>query len=146
MNMAKVCLGFLIGVLVTLAAGSVVLRAQDADAAKKGGKEASAASKEAAAKARAEHIAAFKKAFDGSKTSLGQAITAAESASSGKAFQAEMELAKDGKFGIQVLLFAGDKIMIASVDPATGKATAKEHKEGDHDHDGDDDDDDDDHR
>jgi hypothetical protein len=143
MNMAKAVLGFFIGVVVTLAAGTVIVRAQDADK-NKGGKEKSAATKEAREQARAEHLAALKKAFDGSKTSLSQAIASAETASNGKAFQAEMDLGKDGKLGIQVVTFAGDKIMIASVDPATGKSTVKEHKEGDH-HEGDDDDDDDDH-
>src|SRR5262249_49373416 len=124
-------LGVIAVVLTAVVGGGLRVMAQDANKDKdKHEKEESSASKDARAKARAEHLAAFKKAFEASKTSLSQAIAAAEAVTSGKAFEAQMETHKDGKLGIQVVLFAGEKIMIASVDPETGKATAKEHREG----------------
>ena len=96
-------------------------------------------SKEERAKAHTEHMAAFHKAFTGSKTTLTQAIAAAETQGKGKAFDAEMELGKDKKLTIDVMLFVGEKVVKAVVDPETGKVTkTEEHKDnGDEEEDGD---------
>ena len=85
----------------------------------------------------AERIAAFRKAFADTKTTLVQAITAAETQTKGKAHTAEFHLSKDGKLELYVGVVAADKLQVATIDPATGKVTKVKDQ-------GDDDDDDDD--
>ncbi|MSR63514.1 MAG: hypothetical protein EXS08_13815 [Planctomycetes bacterium] len=103
--------------------------------------------KEAAAKARAAHLAAFKKALPLLKTPLSEAIALAEKETKGKAHYADVELGKDGKLHLQVGLVIGDEFKSAQVDPETKKVTlakgGDEDEEGDEEDDDDDDDDDD---
>ena len=92
-----------------------------------------AAAKEAAMKARAEHMMAFKKAFPTLKVPLSQAITLAETETKGKAHSADIELGKDGKLKIEIGLLVGDEFKRAYVDNETKKVTVP--KPGDKDED-----------
>jgi hypothetical protein len=88
---------------------------------------------EAAAKARAEHMMALKKALPMLKTPLSEAIALAEKDRKGKAHGADVELGKDGKLMIEVRLLVGDKFEEVYVDQETKKVTVP--KEGDDDDD-----------
>src|SRR5262249_50223327 len=111
--------------------------AQDAGKTKQDPKVQQA--KEAEAKARAEHLAAFKKAFPALKLPLSQAIALAETETKGKAHSADVDLGKDGKLHIEIGLVVGDEFKRAYVDPETKKVTVPKSGEGDDDDDDDDD-------
>jgi len=83
-----------------------------------------------------EQMAAFKKLFPTSKTSLAAAIDAAEKKSKGKAYAASFGINKEKKLTLSVEVTVGDKFMVVGVDPATGTAAepkADEDDEGDED-------------
>ena len=83
-----------------------------------------------------EKVAAFKKLFPTSKTSLAAAIDAAEKKSKGKAYAASFGIDKEKKLTLSVEVTVGDKFMVVGVDPATGTAAepkADEDDEGDED-------------
>ena len=83
-----------------------------------------------------EKVAAFKKLFPTSKTSLAAAIEAAEKKSKGKAYAASFGINKEKKLTLSVDVTVGDKFMAVAVDPATGTAAepkADEDDEGDED-------------
>jgi hypothetical protein len=83
-----------------------------------------------------EKVAAFKKLFPTSKTSLAAAIDAAEKKSKGKAYAASFGIDKEKKLTLSVDVTVGDKFMAVAVDPATGVAAdpkAEEDEDGDED-------------
>lgn len=83
-----------------------------------------------------ERLAAFKKLYPTSKTSLAAAIDAAEKKSKGKAYAASFGLDKEKKLTLNVEVTVGDKFMVVGVDPATGAAAepkSGEDEEGDED-------------
>jgi hypothetical protein len=82
-----------------------------------------------------EKIAAFKKLYPTSKTSLAAAIEAAEKKSKGKAYAASFGIDKEKKLTLSVEVTIGDKFMVVGVDPATGTAAEPkaEEEEGDED-------------
>jgi hypothetical protein len=140
-TLAKWGLPFLV-IAALIATGSAVHRlvAQERSAS-----QGEKSSKDDKGKENPERVAAFRKAFADSKTTLVQAINAAETETKGKAHAAEFQLGKDGKLELYVGVVTADKLSIAIIDPATGKVTkVKEHGQGEHGDD--DDDDDDDHR
>jgi hypothetical protein len=92
--------------------------------------------KEAKEKARAEHMAAFAKAFATLKMPLTEAVGIAEKDRKGKAHGADVDMTKDGKLRIEVRLLSGekgDKWEEVYVDPATKVVTVADK----HDEDGD---------
>jgi phosphopantothenoylcysteine synthetase/decarboxylase len=111
-----------------------------------------ARSAESSEKTHAEHRAAFVKAAMASKTSLQDAILAAEAATHGRAVVAEMEMGTDGVLAIDVEVLVGGALKEVVVNPDTGKIVTaaaeddedEEEGEDDDDDDGDDGDDDDD--
>ena len=78
-----------------------------------------------------EKMAAFKKLFPTSKTSLASAIDAAEKKSKGKAHAASFGINKEKMLTLSVEVMVGDKFMVVGVDPETG--TAAEPKADEHD-------------
>ena len=114
---------------LALAAAASLLLALGAwttqDAAKK-----PAPAQELAKSSRAEHMAAFAKAFPSLKTPLSEAITIAEKARNGKAHGADVELGKDGKLTIEVRLLVGDKFEEVYVDHETKAVTVAEKGKG----------------
>lgn len=89
--------------------------------------------KEAREKARAEHMAAFAKAFATLKMPLTEAVGIAEKDRKGKAHGADVDMTKDGKLRIEVRLLSGekgDKWEEVYVDPTTKVVTvADKHDE-----------------
>ena len=85
-----------------------------------------AAKKKAAADKKAAHeerMAAFRKLYPTSKTSLAAAIESAEKKSKGRAYEARFGLSKDKKLTLSVGVTIGDKFMEVAVDPETGTAS-----------------------
>ena len=83
-----------------------------------------------------EKLAAFRKLYPTSKTSLAAAIEAAEKKSKGKAYAASFGINKEKKLTLAVEVTVGDKFMAVSVDPETGAAAepkSGEDEEGDED-------------
>jgi hypothetical protein len=122
-------------------ARSLVARDDDG-AAKKAAQEA--AVKAERAQMRAKRIAAFKKLFPASKTSLAAAVKAVEEANpQARAYEVSFGLDKNSALTIEVGLLVGDQFASAMVDPQTGKPSTIRQGDDDDDDDGDDDDDDD---
>ncbi len=105
-------------------------------------KEKMAKAKEAAMKAHADRMAAFKKAMPTLKTPLSEAILLAEKETKGKAHSGDVEMGKDGKLYIEVGLLVGDKLEAARVDPETKKVALSKHGEEEEHEEGDDEDED----
>ena len=92
--------------------------------------------KEAKEKARAEHMAAFAKAFSTLKMPLSEAIGLAEKDRKGKAHGADVDMTKDGKLRIEVRLLSGDKgdkWEEVYVDPTTKAVTVADKHDEDED-------------
>jgi hypothetical protein len=81
-----------------------------------------------AQRGRGEKQALLKKFVPTSKTSLAEGIALAEKETAGKAFSAGFEL-QQSKPQIRINLFAGEKTVIATVDPETKKVTVLPQKE-----------------
>jgi hypothetical protein len=104
-------------------AAAPAAKPQDADAKKK---------------AHAERMATFKKLFPAAKTTLAQAVEAAEKKTKGKAFEVSFGLTKDSKLNLSVVLVSDEKFVTVGVDPMTGvaaepKAPGEENEEDDDD-------------
>jgi uncharacterized membrane protein YkoI len=72
------------------------------------------------------------------KTSLSQAITAAEARTSGKAIRAEFEQSRDGKWTFDVEVLAGGKVYDVAVDADSGAVLSVSEDQADHENEHDD--------
>ena len=131
-NVSRWFAGLIAVVAIAVAASGAYSVLAQQDAAKKDAKQTAPA--DAKKKAHDDRMAAYKKAFLGTKTTLAQAITAAESSSKGKAYDAAFDLPKSGgKPSFEIGVFIGDQMQVVSVDADSGKVTGtkKEEEEGD---------------